>query len=107
MPDHVHLLLEGTAEDSHLPPFVARAKQHAALEFSIKFRYCLWQPGFHERVLRDDEPTFEVIRYTINNPVRAGLVDDPRHYPFWGSGVWTRDQLLDFIAIEPDGRWRS
>ena len=106
MPDHLHLLVEGTAEDSNLRRFVARAKQRAAFDFSTRHRHRLWQEGYHDRVLRDDEPTVDVIRYTIANPVRAGLVDDPRDYPYWGSGVWTREALLDFIGIETRPTWR-
>jgi putative transposase len=99
MSDHLHLVVEGTTEDASLRPFVARAKQTSGFEFAVQHRDRLWQEGYHERVLRNDESTIAIIRYTIANPVRAGLVDDPRDYPFWGSGVWTREALLDFIAM--------
>ena len=100
MPDHVHLLVEATTDQSELRPFVARAKQRAAFDFSRQYGYRLWHEGYHDRVLRSDESTPGVIRYIIANPVRAGLVDDPRDFPYWGSGMWTREALLDFIAIE-------
>jgi len=100
MPDHVHLLVEATTDQSELRPFVARAKQRAAFDFSRQYGYRLWQEGYHDRVLRSDESSPGVIRYIIANPVRAGLVDDPRDFPYWGSGMWTREALLDFIAIE-------
>jgi hypothetical protein len=38
------------------------------------------------------------VRYIINNPVRAGLVADVRDYPFWGSSVYSREALLEYIS---------
>ena len=99
MPDHLHLPIEATTDQSELRPFVARAKQRAAFDFSRRYGYRLWQAGYHDRVLRSDEATPAAIRYIIANPVRAGLVDDPRDFPYWGSGMWTREALLDFVAI--------
>ncbi|HYN10753.1 MAG TPA: hypothetical protein VES67_25440 [Vicinamibacterales bacterium] len=45
------------------------------------------QDGYFERVLRHDEATPQVIAYILENPVRAGLVQDPAEYPF----AWTID----------------
>ena len=42
----------------------------------------LWQDGFFERVLRDDETTLTVIDYMLMNPIRAGLADRVDQYPF-------------------------
>jgi hypothetical protein len=57
----------------------------------------LWQRYGFERVLRSDEATPIVARYTIANPVRAGLAQSPADYPFWGSFLYTREQLLEYI----------
>ena len=100
MPDHVHLLIDGTMDNTDLKSFVARAKQKSGFDFAAGRRHRLWQKGYYDRVLRDDEPIPDVIRYIIENPVRAGLVIEPREYPFWGSGVYTREELLEFISME-------
>jgi putative transposase len=100
MPDHVHLLVDGTLENADLQSFVARAKQKSGFDFAAGHHHRLWQKGYYDRVLRDDEPIPDVIRYISNNPVRAGLVVEPVEYPFWGSGVYTRDELIEFIAID-------
>ena len=60
-------------------------------------RLYLWQRYGFERVLRNDEATAAVARYTIANPVRAGLVRSPADYPFWGSFLYTREVLLEYI----------
>lgn len=101
MPDHLHLLVEGTAERSNLPPFVALAKQRAAFVVRRALRRRLWQPGYFERVLRDGDDSFAVARYIVQNPVRAGLIGSPALYPFTGSSILTRDQLLESCQWKP------
>ena len=42
----------------------------------------VWQRGYHDHGLRDDEDYFERIRYLIENTIRAGLVECPDDYPY-------------------------
>ena len=42
--------------------------------------------------MRDEEATLEIARYILANPVRGGLVAEPREYPFSGS-VFDHKQL--------------
>jgi putative transposase len=102
MPDHLHLLIEGNSEHADLPSFVSRAKQKSGFDFAGRHEHRLWQKGYYERVLREDEPTTELIRYVIANPVRAALVVEPSEYPFWGSGVHTREELIELISVEAE-----
>ncbi len=97
MPDHVHLLPTGLRDDSDLKGFVARAKQFSGFEFSKRIGTRLWQRYAYERVLRNEESTEDLIRYMIANPIRARLVASVKDYPFWGSSIYSRDELLDFI----------
>ena len=82
---------------SDLRGFAGRAKQHSGADFALKHGGPLWQPGYYDRVLRQNEDARWVARYIVNNPVRAGLVVSPRDYPFLGSDVWTMDELLESI----------
>jgi REP-associated tyrosine transposase len=95
MPDHVHLLVEGTAEESDLRRFPKLAKQRAGVKHSRKFGGRLWQEGYYDRVLRDGEDIRDIARYLLNNPVRAGLVETPIDYPHLGSNRWTLLELID------------
>jgi putative transposase len=97
MPDHVHLLVEGERDDANLKRFTKSAKQYSGFYFRQRTGLFLWQRYGYERVLRNDEATPAVVRYTIANPVRAGLVRSPVDYPFWGSFVHTREALLAYI----------
>ena len=74
MPDHIHALVESRSDT-------------AVGQF-------LWQPGYHERILRDDQTTETVIRYVLENPIRAGLATALGDYPFAGSGEYTLEELL-------------
>jgi len=95
MPDHVHLLIEGTEARSDCRRFITRGKQFSGFYFATTFGGKLWQRYGFERVLRDDEATFVVARYILQNPVRAGLVQRVEDYPFVGSQVYSLEELLE------------
>ena len=95
MPDHLHLLVEGQSDDADLIAFAKDVKQRVAYRQRCKRAGPVWQKGYYERVLRDDEATLIVARHILENPVRKGLVREPRDYAFSGSAVWTREQLLE------------
>ena len=97
MPDHVHLLLVARSENSDFRRLMNTRKQKTGYGYMRRTGERLWQQGYYERVLRKDAQRLDVIDYLIANPLRAGLVRDIHDYPFWGSGVWTRAQLLDAI----------
>ena len=60
----------------------------------------LWQEGYFDHVLRDEEAVITVARYVFANPVRKGLCDEPREYAFSGSLVWSKEQLDEVWSIE-------
>ena len=101
MPDHVHLLVEGKTEDADMKSFVNLAKQKSGYAYSQTRHRRLWQPSYYDRVLRDEEDTWDVIRYIVTNPVRAKLVEDFAQYPFLGSGIMERDELVKELASRP------
>ena len=105
MPDHVHLLVEGRTEDADLKAFASLAKQKSGFAYSQAYRGRLWQPSYYDRVIRDEDSTWDVIRYIVENPLRAGLVSDITQYPFLGSGLMERDELLQEVASHPTNYW--
>ena len=82
MPDHFHLLAEGVTSNADLRVFVAEAKRLAAHAARPFIRGRLWQPGFYDRILRDRDDAYEIIRYIVENPARANLPEAQRTYPF-------------------------
>jgi len=94
MPDHVHLLVYGLAESADLRAFVAGFKQATGFAYRRQHDRHLWQPGYFDRVLRDDESTEAVARYVLENPVRAGLAGQLGEYGLAGSDLYDLQGLL-------------
>jgi len=88
MPDHLHALVEARSEQSDFRAFVKRFKQTTGYRHRQLTNQPLWQPGFYERVLRNDEASAAIVRYILENPVRAGIARQIGQYPFAGSGVY-------------------
>jgi len=88
MPDHVHWLFQLTGEKS-LSSLIGGIKQHASRrlgELSLAPGR-LWQKGFYDHAIRQDEDLVELSRYIVANPLRAGLCSDIGEYPHWDA-VW-------------------
>jgi len=68
-------------------------KQKSAYAFRKKSGDILWQRSYYEHVLRRDEDAKEVARYILNNPVRAGFVQDFQNYPYAGSSLFDLKNL--------------
>jgi putative transposase len=83
MPDHAHLLVEGTTDCADARVFMASAKKRSGIAYARRAHEPLWQEGYHDRVLRPSDDPRALARYMLNNPVRAGLAVSPLEYPFW------------------------
>lgn len=87
MPDHLHLLIEGTTDNSDGKRFIKAFKQYSSDCCAQTHHRTLWRQHGFEHVLREDELTAEVVTYILRNPVRAGLAATVEEYPFAGSLV--------------------
>ena len=96
MPDHIHVVCEAQSDDCDLEEFVRLFKQRTAYEWKQKTGQRLWQPSYHDHVLRESESTRSVVRYVLENPVRAKLVDHPADYEHSGSFVYSRRELIEW-----------
>ena len=99
MPDHLHLIAEGLTETADLTRFVKLAKQRIAYAFKRERDAVLWQPGWHDRVIRPSEDLKVALRYLLENPLRAQLARTVDEYPHIGSGTMTRDALLGSAGL--------
>jgi putative transposase len=86
MPDHFHAVVR-LNEIASLGKTVARTKAAMAgavnLATHAERGASIWQVGFYDRAIRREEDLFSVNEYVIANPIRAGLVNDLREYPWW------------------------
>ena len=81
MPDHLHWLLR--LERGELSAVVGRVKSISARRIGRP----VWQAGFYDRALRQDEDLQAMARYVVANPLRAGLAPRLGLYPHWDA-IW-------------------
>jgi REP element-mobilizing transposase RayT len=83
MPDHLHLVVG--LHRSSLAKAMQSFKGYTAYKINelLRKKGAFWQPQYHDHAIRQDEDLNEVVLYTLNNPVRAGLVKDFHDYPYW------------------------
>ena len=83
MPDHLHFVA-GLTKGS-LAQLIHSLKSYTAHEINkhLKKKGPFWQAQYHDHAIRKDEDLNEIVRYALNNPVRAGLVKDFHDYPYW------------------------
>ncbi len=90
MPDHLHWLIQVNSRRS-LSESVCVVKSCAARQINA-LRGTLqrvWQRGFYDRAVREEEDLVDIARYIVANPVRAGLVRSIREFPHWDA-IWLR-----------------
>ena len=75
MPDHVHWLFQ-LGDSLTLSQLMKRFQGRSAQAVNQRLgrRGSLWQRGFHDHGIRQDEDLRATARYIVANPLRAGLV---------------------------------
>jgi REP element-mobilizing transposase RayT len=104
MPDHVHKIVRGRTHNADALKLIKLAKQYSGYYFKRSFGVRLWQRYGYERFLRQDTDIWGAMQYVINNPIRACLVEKLEDYPFIGSQVYKREELIE---IGMTGKSRS
>jgi len=82
MPNHFHLLI--TPGETTLEKAVQLIKGGSSHEIHTKFgnKMEIWQIGFHDWTIRDNEDYWAKVRYIQMNPVQARLVEHPEDWQF-------------------------
>ena len=85
MPDHLHLLVQPPGDGTTVSRFVQGFKSMTnRLHWKLEGAGKLWQRGFYDHILREDEDPTTVGEYILNNPLRKGLVESAERYPYSG-----------------------
>jgi hydroxymethylpyrimidine kinase/phosphomethylpyrimidine kinase len=86
MPDHVHFFCKPTPEAKNLSQFMQQWKQWTGkrIKNELKLEGSVWQEEFFDHLLRSHESYSEKWNYVEQNPVRAGLVEQAKDWPFAG-----------------------
>ena len=89
MPNHVHMVftpLPNAAGEYHsIASILHSIKRYTARESNRLLQRIgeFWQHESYDHFVRDDSEKLRIIRYVINNPVKAGLVQS------WEDWKWT------------------
>ncbi|MFI5379871.1 MAG: REP-associated tyrosine transposase [Tepidisphaerales bacterium] len=88
MPDHLHFFCSPAAsgDGRSLSRFVQQFKQWSCKRIirEAALPDMAWQREFFDHLLRSEESYHEKAEYMFMNPVRAGLVGWPEHWPYGG-----------------------
>jgi REP element-mobilizing transposase RayT len=86
MPDHLHFFIRGD-QTFVLGDWIKGLKRTMSEAFPTEQPPSLWQPGFFDHLLRNDESYAQKWDYVRENPVRAGLVKLAYDWPYQGEIV--------------------
>jgi putative transposase len=128
MPNHIHLILsmqEGfsipdlvrdfkkftsrkivTAIDQNAQEsrkvWMMRAFSIAGARSADNEQYQFWQPDYHPIELNSRERLIQRLEYLHNNPVKAGIVQEPQHYLYSSAGDYSTHVvgILPLVKIE-------
>lgn len=92
MPDHTHVLLEGKDVEADVLDCLSDSKQKSGYWLG-QHTGVRWQKDFFDHILRKDEDIMKQVYYILNNPVRKGIVDSWKEYPYKGSTKYDLDAL--------------
>ena len=84
MPDHLHAIVQLRTQHT-LSSIMHTLKRFTARQINklLKQEGAFWQEGYHDSGIRGDTALNEMIRYCYENPVRKGLVETAKDYPYW------------------------
>jgi REP element-mobilizing transposase RayT len=83
MPDHLHVVLIPRG-DQTISRLMRTIKGYVSRVINSErgATGSLWQPSFHDRVMRNERHLLETLEYMHRNPVTAGIASSPEEYRF-------------------------
>ena len=83
MPEHIHLVIWLKGERS-LEKVMQTFGSYTAVHINkiLERSGKLWQKGYRDRNIRDEEELYNQLNYIRNNPVAAGFVEQAEDWPW-------------------------
>ena len=115
MTNHVHLLMTPSSEEGPSRMMQSVGRRYVRyVNTTYQRTGTLWEGRFRSAIVDSDQYLLTCSRYIELNPVRAGMMKPPQHYP-WSSyrhnALGQRDSLLEmhsvFRRLGPDEAKRS
>jgi putative transposase len=100
MRNHIHLVLETTDKGGRLSEIMKGINLSYAQYFKSKYRHIghFWQDRYKSILISKDDYLLACGSYVELNPVRAGVVEDPRDYRWSSYNVYAygkKDTIVD------------
>jgi len=105
MPDHLHLILT-PAGDTTLEKAMQLIKGGSshAIHQRRGSKLQIWQPGFHEESIHDQDDYMRKAEYIRVNPVNAHLVDRPEDWVYSSTaGKFMMDPMPERLKADTSG----
>ncbi|WP_243454198.1 REP-associated tyrosine transposase [Oceanisphaera pacifica] len=88
MPDHLHWLFAlNTSLTLSEVVKMLKGKTARQLNVTMQRQGAIWQKGYYDHALRQEEDIKHIARYIVANPLRKGLVERIEDYPHWDA-IW-------------------
>ena len=85
MPDHFHYLVQPREDGKSVLTFTDQFKGKSTnLSWTVGWRGKLWQRGYWDHIVRNEESLVAISQYILDNPVRKGLVAKAEDWPWSG-----------------------
>ena len=77
MSNHVHILFTQREDSRTIHETMRSLKWYTAREANkiLKMSGNFWQGESYDHIVRDEKEYYRIIKYILNNPVRAGLAE--------------------------------
>ncbi len=111
MPNHVHFLcrplLNSSGEEYSLAIIMNRIKGRTArfINQEMNRSGSLWQKEYYDHYVRNEQELNNIVRYIVLNPMKAGLVDQPRLWKWTWVSEEYRNVLDEDYLKEEDAVW--
>jgi putative transposase len=96
MPDHVHLILQGSDESSDIRKMINMFKQRSGMMLKMRtagrFR---WQKNYYDHVLGKEDDLLTHVKYIAENPVRKKMIDKWENYRYTGSVSFDIEKIIN------------
>jgi putative transposase len=93
MPDHCHMIIQSNNETNNILKIMDKFKQHSGYWFYKDKLNLKWQTSYYDHILRNEKDLENQIYYILNNPVRKGIVENWKDYPYKSSMIYDLDEL--------------
>ncbi len=107
LPDHLHLLMKVQHPNGNFSPIIQSLKWNFTLNYKkthqLTGSVSLWQRGFWDHVIRDEQDLKNHIDYIHWNPMKHGLVEDPATWKYSSYVSWQNEGYYPIDGLSDIG----